>query len=156
MTNMCIFFRKWRWWFCFASCFCFQHLESMLCEAVAHLGDEKNLVVWRTWGCNSFTYIQNFLYGTSGIYKWEPMHTWSKTGVMVQALLLTDQGLWFQELYGAYMSFSRSQHHSLPQLQKGSCFCSCGGHVYWERGSVLEAGFFSLGSAGQTGSLQHV
>lgn len=53
-----------------------------------------------------------------------------KTGVVVSALPLIDQGLWFQELYGAYMSFSRSQHHSTPQLQKGSCFCSCGGHVY--------------------------
>lgn len=69
--------------------------------------------------------MQNFLYGTSGVCKWEPMHTWSKNAVVVQALLLADQGLWFQELCGAYMSFSRSQQHSPPQLQKGSCFCSC-------------------------------
>lgn len=79
-----------------------------------------------------------------------------KTGVVVQALPLTDQGLWFQEPYGAFMSFCRSQHHSPLQLQKGSCSCSCGGHVYWERGSMLEAGLLPLGSAGQPGSLLHV
>lgn len=47
-----------------------------------------------------------------------------KAGVVVQALLLADQSLLFQELCGAFKSLSRNQHHSPPQLRGRSCFCS--------------------------------
>lgn len=135
----------------------FQHVQSILCEATAHLGDEEN---WWSGGLGVTvashtckTFFMELVASTNGNHCIHDL----KTGVVVQALLLPDQGLWFQELYGAFMSFPSSQHHHSPlQLQKGSCSCSCGGHVYWERGSKLEAGLLSLGSAGQPGSLLHV
>lgn len=72
--------------------------------------------------CTCKTYFMELVASTNGH---QCIHD-PKTGVVVPALLLTDQGLWFQELYGTYMNCSRSQHHSPSQLQKGSCFCSCG------------------------------
>lgn len=105
----------------------FQHVESMLCEATAHLGDEEN---WWSGGLGVTvashtckTFFMELVASTNGNHCIHDL----KTGVVVQALLLPDQGLWFQELYGAFMSFPCSQHHHSPlQLQKGLCSCSCG------------------------------
>lgn len=53
---------------------------------------------------------------------------------------MTDQDLWFQELYGAYINFSWSEPHSSPQPQKGFCFHSRVTELCPQRPCVLEEG----------------
>lgn len=131
---------------CFVSCFLFQHFQNVLCEAMAHMGDEGNYVVWRTWGYNSFTYVQNFmgkfpfLYRNSGICRWEPMYMWSKnlSGIgWIQYRLMKICGS--KSSMGLTWTSFGVNPIALSNSRRGFVFISVlqssvsEGHVYWER-----------------------